>query len=180
MRPQIRFLDDPLIDRILDEARDLLATVGVAVHNDEAVALLTSHGARLDDAGRVLTPPPVVAEALKTAPREVRLFDAVGELTHELTALNVYFTPGSAAIHVLDESSGALRPPSTEDYVRYVKVVSGLKHIASQSTALIPAEVPEAVSDAYRLYLSLLLGEKPVVTGAFTAEGFHLMRDLLL
>jgi trimethylamine--corrinoid protein Co-methyltransferase len=180
MRPQIRFLDDPLIDRILDEARDLLATVGVSVHNEEAVALLTDHGAGLDGAGRVLIPPSVVDQALKTAPHEIRLFDAVGELTHELTGANVYFTPGSAAIHVLDEASGAVRPPSTEDYVRYVKVVSGLKHIASQSTALIPAEVPEAVSDAYRLYLSLLLGEKPVVTGAFTAEGFHLMRDLLL
>jgi trimethylamine--corrinoid protein Co-methyltransferase len=180
MRPQIRFLDSPLIDRILDEARDLLATVGVSVHNDEAVALLTSHGAGLDDAGRVLIPPSVVDQALKTAPHEIRLFDALGELTHELTGLNVYFTPGSAAIRVLDEASGSIRPPSTDDYVRYVKVVSGLRHIASQSTALIPAEVPEAVSDAYRLYLSLLLGEKPVVTGAFTAEGFHLMRDLLL
>ena len=64
--------------------------------------------------------------------------------------------------------------------MRYVKVVSGLEHIAAQSTALIPAEVPETVSDSYRLYLSLLLGEKPVVTGAFTAEGFEVMRDLLL
>jgi trimethylamine--corrinoid protein Co-methyltransferase len=92
----------------------------------------------------------------------------------------VYFTPGSAAIHVLDAASGRIRPPATDDYVRYAKVVAGLKHIAAQSTALIPAEVPEGVSDCYRLYLSLLLGEKPVVTGAFSAEGFGVMRDLLL
>jgi trimethylamine--corrinoid protein Co-methyltransferase len=180
MLPTLRFLDDALIDRILDEARDLLAHVGVEVHNDEAVSLLTSHGARVDDAHRVLIPPAVVDQALKTAPDVVRLFDAVGRPTHELTGDNVYFTPGSAAIHVLDEASGAIRPPTTDDYVRYVKVVSGLKHIAAQSTALIPAEVPEGVSDCYRLYLSLLLGEKPVVTGAFSAEGFAVMQDLLL
>jgi len=180
MPPTLRFLDDALIDRILDEARDLLAHVGVEVHNDEAASLLTAHGASVDAAGRVLIPPAVIDQVLKTAPAMVRLFDTLGRPTHELTGDNVYFTPGSAAIHVLDEATGVIRPPTTDDYVRYVKVVSGLKHIAAQSTALIPAEVPEAVSDSYRLYLSLLLGEKPVVTGAFSAEGFGVMRDLLL
>lgn len=180
MTPTLRFLDDGLIDRILDEARDLLAHVGVEVHNDEAVSLLTSHGGSVDAAARVVLPPAVVDQALGTAPDLVRLFDAVGSPTHELTRDNVYFTPGSAAIRVLDGESGRIRPPTTRDYVRFVKVVSGLGHIAAQSTALIPAEVPERVSDSYRLYLSLLLGEKPVVTGAFTAEGFDVMRDLLL
>jgi trimethylamine--corrinoid protein Co-methyltransferase len=33
------------------------------------------------------------------------------------------------------------------------------------------------ISDSYRLYLSLLYGEKPVVTGAFTIEAFEIMRD---
>jgi trimethylamine--corrinoid protein Co-methyltransferase len=181
MRPRLRLLDDALVDRILDEARDLLATVGVEVHNDEAVALLTGHGAQVDEErGRVRLPPAVVDGALRTAPSVVRLFDSLGNPTHELTGDNVYFTPGSAAIRVLDSGSGRVRPPTTDDYVRYVKVVSGLKHVAAQSTALIPAGIPESVSDAYRLYLSLLLGEKPVVTGAFSAEGFALMRDLLL
>jgi trimethylamine--corrinoid protein Co-methyltransferase len=38
--------------------------------------------------------------------------------------------------------------------------------------------VPTAISDSYRLFLSLLYGEKPVVTGAFTIEAFAVMRDL--
>ena len=181
MRPRLQLLDDALLDRILDEARDLLATVGVEIHNDEAVSLLAAHGARVDqERGRVFLPPALIDNALHTAPAVVRLFDALSNLTHELEKDNVYFTPGSAAIHVLDEASGRIRPPSTADYVRYVKVVSGLKHVAAQSTALIPAEVPETVSDSYRLYLSLLLGEKPVVTGAFSAEGLTVMLDLLV
>jgi trimethylamine--corrinoid protein Co-methyltransferase len=180
MPPSLRFLDDALIDRILDEARDLLAHVGVEVHNEEAVSLLVSQGARVDDAGRVAIPAVVMDQALETAPDVVRLFDVRGNPTHELTGDNIYFTPGSAAIHVLDEDSGRIRPPATDDYVRYVKVVSGLRHIAAQSTALIPADVPEGISDSYRLFLSLLLGEKPVVTGAFSAEGFGVMRDLLM
>jgi trimethylamine--corrinoid protein Co-methyltransferase len=53
-----------------------------------------------------------------------------------------------------------------------------MNHIASQSTALIPADVHERISDSYRLYLSLLYCEKPVVTGTFTIEAFEIMKEL--
>jgi trimethylamine--corrinoid protein Co-methyltransferase len=55
-----------------------------------------------------------------------------------------------------------------------------LQNIASQSTAFIPVDVIENISDSYRLYLSLLYCEKPVITGTFTIEGFEIMKDLQL
>ena len=45
MRPKLRFLDQELIERILAEARDLLAKLGVEIHNPEVLALLAEHGA---------------------------------------------------------------------------------------------------------------------------------------
>ncbi len=181
MTPRLRLLDDALIGRILDEARDLLARLGIEVHNPAAVDLLLAGGARRDSpSNRVLLPAPLVDAALGTAPQVVRLFDVCGQATHELGAGEVYFTPGSAAIHVLDEASGTIRSPGTQDYVRYAKLVAGLPHLAAQSTALIPADVPGTLADAWRLFLSLLLCEKPVVTGAFSASGFALMLDLQL
>lgn len=180
MRPRVRFLEDALVDRILDEARDLLATVGVEVHNDAAAELLLAAGASRDARGRILVPADVVDAALRSAPRAVRLYDALGRQTHELAGDAVYFTPGSAAIRVLDGATGAIRPPTTDDYVRHAKVVAGLPHLAAQATAIVPADVPEGIADSWRLFLSLLLGEKPVVTGAFGAAGFAVMRDLQL
>jgi len=179
VHPRLRLLDEALVDRILLEARDLLETVGVEIYNEAVLALLADHGARVGRP-RVFVPGTLVDEALRTVPGVVRLFDALARPTHELAGDNLYFTPGSAAIHVLDEPTGVIREPTTADYVRHVKVVCGLAHIAAQSTALIPAGVPAAISDSYRLYLSLRFGEKPVVTGAFSAAGFAVMRDLLL
>jgi len=101
----------------------------------------------------------------------------LGNETHDFSGNNVYFTPGSAALHVLDHAAKEMRTPSTQDYIDYVKVVSQLEHIASQSTAIIPADVHEQISDSYRLFLSLLYGEKPVVTGTFTVESFEVMKD---
>ncbi len=181
MRPTLRLLEDALVEKILAEARSLLGSLGVEIHNEGVLALLAEHGVRVERARRrAFLNDTVIDEALRTAPRAIQLFDALGRQTHDLAGSNVYFTPGSAAIHILDNESGEIRKPATADYVRYVKVVSGLPHIASQSTAFIPADVPERISDSYRLYLSLLYGEKPVVTGAFTAEAFAVMRDLHL
>jgi trimethylamine--corrinoid protein Co-methyltransferase len=178
MRPQVRFLDDELIGRIVGEARDLLSNLGVEIHNAPVAALLADHGARIEGAGkRVRIGGGLVDRALGCAPRSFKLFDALGKQTHDFSENRIHFTPGSAAIRVLDFSTGEIREPATADYVRYAKLVGRCDGIAAQSTALIPADVPEPIQDSYRLFLSLLYCEKPVVTGAFTIESFDVMRD---
>jgi len=179
MRPTLRLLDAGLIRRIVTEARDIVGTLGVEVHNPGALDLLHAHGARVDrHTARAFLPDDLVDRALASAPSSFRLFDLHGRETHDFRDDRVYFTPGSAAINILDGDTGAIRPPTTADYIRYVKVVSGLPHIASQSTAFIPADVPSGISDSYRLFLSLMYGVKPVVTGAFTIEAFEVMKNL--
>lgn len=181
MRPRLRFLDDDLAGRILDEARTVLATLGVELHVPEGIDLLASHGAAVEEGGRrVRIPGSLVDRALASVPRGFGLYDVLGNATHDLSGDEVHFTPGSAAIRVLDPKTGVLRPPGTADYVRYAKLVAGLPHLAAQSTAFVPADVPPEISDSYRLFLGLLACEKPVVTGAFTAEAFRVMVDLLL
>jgi trimethylamine--corrinoid protein Co-methyltransferase len=181
MRPTLRLLQDELIDRIIAEAREVLCKLGVEIHNESVLSLLADHGAAVDEnTGIARLTEDILDKALGTVPRSFKLYDVLGNETHDFQGDNVYFTPGSAAINILDSQSGDMRRPTTADYIRYVKMTSGLRHIASQSTALIPADVHERISDSYRLYLSLLYGEKPVVTGAFTIEAFEIMKDLQL
>jgi trimethylamine--corrinoid protein Co-methyltransferase len=122
----------------------------------------------------------LIDRALATAPPSFGLYDVQGSQTHDLSGANVHFTPGSAATDILDHTTGEIRRPTTADYVRYAKLVGGLDHIASQSTAFIPSDVPPSVSDSYRLFLSLMFCEKPVVTGAFSSEAFDVISDLQL
>ncbi len=179
MRPVLRLLSDSLVEQVLAEARTLLCGLGMIVHNDAVLRLLGEHGAEVDLARHhVRFNNDIIDYGLKSAPRSFKLFDLLGNQTHEFAGDNVYFTPGSAALNILDSSTGQMRRPKTPDYVEYVKLVSGLDHLAAQSTALIPDDVPERISDSYRLYLSLLFGEKPVVTGCFTIESFAVMRDM--
>ena len=181
MRPRLAFLEPELISRILDEACVLLEKLGVEVHNPELLTLLSDHGCAVDRQTMRCRPHRgLIEKALATVPRSFRLYDALGNETHHFAPGNTYFTPGSAALNILDYETGRMRRPDTKDFIRLCRLVSGLGHIAAQSTAFIPADVPDGISDSYRLYLCLQHGEKPVVTGAFRAESFGVMRDMQL
>ncbi|KPL01946.1 MAG: hypothetical protein AMJ90_07205 [candidate division Zixibacteria bacterium SM23_73_2] len=179
MRPVLRFLEDELIERIVSEARDVLCKLGVEIHNKDVLSMLGEHGAKVNmDKYHVLFTNEIIDKALKTVPKSFKLYDVLGNQTHDFSGYDVYYTPGSAALNILDYDTNKIRRPETSDYIKFTKVVSGLKNIASQSTALIPADIHEKISDSYRLYLSLLFCEKPVVTGAFTIEAFEIMKEL--
>ena len=181
MRPTIRFLTNELIEEIVSEAIHVLCTLGIEIQNKTVLAMLSDCGSQVEMEKRhaVLTHE-LIDKALKAAPESFGLYDITGKQTHHFSGHNVYFTPGSTALHILDSQTRRMRRPVTADYVDFVKVADQLDHIASTSTALIPADVPERISDSYRLYLSLLYGSKPVVTGAFTIESFDVMKDLQL
>ena len=178
MRPKIRFLDEELTGQIVSEAISILCTLGVEINNKGVLSMLSDHGARVDSDGNhtVLTDE-IVRNALGSAPGSFKLYDVNGDETHDFSDDNVYFTPGSAALHVLDNRTKEMRKPTTEDYINYTKIVSQLGNIASQSTALIPDDVHEGISDSYRLFLSLLYCTKPVVTGTLPIEAFSVMKD---
>lgn len=181
MRPTLRFLSDDLISRILTEAKEILQKLGVEIHNDRVLDLLAGHGARIDmKTKRAFLTGEMVDRAVKSAPSGFRLYDTLGEETHDFSGYNVYFTPGSTALNILDHETQTIRRPDTNDYVRFTKLMSRLPYITSQATAFIPSDVPESISDSYRLFLSLLYCEKPVVTGAFTIEAFEIMKELHL
>jgi trimethylamine--corrinoid protein Co-methyltransferase len=181
MRPVIRFLDDVLIERIISEAREILCKLGMEIHNNGVLSMLGDYGAKVNIGKyHVLFTKEIIDKALKTTPNSFKLYDVLGNETHNFIGYNVYFTPGSAALNILDYKTRKIRKPTTTDYIKYTKVISRLENIASQSTALIPADVTEKISDSYRLYLSLFYCEKPVVTGAFTIEAFNIMKDFQL
>ena len=181
MRPTLGFLDDELITRIVDEARSLLTTLGVTIHNRDLLSVFGDHGAKVDlSAEHVIYTDELIDQALSTAPASFKLYDVFGNQTHDFSGDTVHFVPGSAAINIHDNKTGEIRRPLTADYVRYAKIMGSMDNIAAQSTAFIPSDVADSIADSYRLFLSLLFCEKPVVTGAFSAAGFGLIRDLQL
>lgn len=180
MRPRIQVLDDALIERILTEAKRILAEVGMEVRGPELCRRLLAAGLPTDANGRVLFPAYVVDAAIAATPRRFTLFDRDGQPHATLGDDNVHFVPASSGLKMLDHRSGETRLATTADFVEYVRLADGLPHIAYLATAFSTnADIEARVSDAWRLFLCLTQSRKPVVSGAFTEHGVGRMAEMM-
>ena len=180
MRPRIQLLDDGLIERILDEARQILAEVGIEVRGPELRRRLLEAGLPASPDGRILFPPDVVDRAIATAPGHITLYDRDGNIHARLGGDAIHFVPASSGLKILDHRTHQTRLANTADFAEYVRVCDGLQNIAYLATAFSTNDDIEAqVSDAWRLYLCLTHSRKPVVSGSFTEHGVVRMAEMM-
>lgn len=180
MQPILQFLSPDIIQRVFDEAYQLLLNPGVKVQLEEARQLLGDNGAQVDEANQVVHIPESVArKALSTVPREFCLYNQAGEPSVYYGGNAVQFDPGSSGVHIFDPQTFEHKSSFTKDLVRVVKVAEMLPQYDAQSTAIVCNEVPKEIGDMYRLYLVLLHSTKPIVTGAFSTTTGQTMYDML-
>lgn len=180
MRPTLTVASPELLDRIIDEARHLLATVGMEVRGQALRQRLLTAGLPSDPDGRILFPPDIVDRALAAAPAAFTLYDRPGAPRATLGGDRVHFVPGSSGLRVLDHRTEETRPATTADFVDYVRLCDDLPHIAYLATAFSTHDdIPPGVSDAWRLYLCLTNSTRPVVSGAFGEHGVPRMAEMM-
>ena len=181
MRPSLSVLEPELIERIVDEAKRVLADVGMEVRGPELRRRLVDAGLPLDKTGeRVLFPRDIVERAIASAPSSFVLYDRDGNPHADLGGDRVHFVPGSSGLKVLDHRTGETRLANSTDFVEYVRLGDGLEHIAYLATAFSTNNDIEAqVSDAWRLFMVLTNSKRPVVSGAFTEHGVPRMAEMM-
>ncbi len=177
MRPKLALLDNPLIERILGEAFQLIDEPGVRVA-PYAEDLLRGAGVPVKE-GVAHIPESLARGLLDFVPREFFLYDRKGRPAVHYGGNDVHFDPGSSCLNILDPQTQEARPALSADLVRLIQVAEMLPEFAAQSTAMVCNDVPPEIGDWYRLLLVLWYSEKPVVTGAFSAHSLHLLIELL-
>jgi len=180
MRPKITFLDKTLIERVLDEAFQLLIKPGIKVSSAEARTLLADAGADVNFETHVVAIPEEIArQAMATVPTEFFLYDRHGNPTVQYGGDAVHFDPGSSGVNIFDSETLTHRPAVTADLVNVIKIAEQLPQYDAQSTALVCSEIPKEIGDLYRLYLVLMHSVKPIVTGAFSVQTTDVMVEML-
>jgi len=177
MRPKLELLDKPLVERILDEAFQLIEDPGVRIA-PYVEDLLRNAGVTVKD-GVAHIPEALARRLLELVPQEFSLYDRGGNPVVHYGGDDVHFDPGSSCLNILDAETEQARPAVSSDLVRLVQVAEMLPQFAAQSTAMVCNDVPAEIGDWYRLLLVLWYSEKPIVTGAFSAASLHTLIDLL-
>ena len=166
------------MERIVDEALQLLRRPGIKVEEPEAIQLLVGAGAEADG-DRVRIPEAMVRRALDSAPAAFDLHDRSGNPAVRYGQGAVHFDPGSSGVAVLDPDTLETRQSQAADLARLTRVADALPAYDAVSTAIVCHDVPTEIGDLYRLFVVLRNSDKPVVTGAFTPRGSAVMIDLL-
>jgi trimethylamine--corrinoid protein Co-methyltransferase len=180
MQPKLELLPADLVERILDEAFQLLMDPGVKVQSPAARELLLAGGATPEADEQVLHIPEKVARnALETVPHEFTLYNRAGQPAVRYGGDAVHFDPGSSGVHILDPETLEHKPSTSQDLIRLIQVAEMLPQYDAQSTAVVCNEIPKGIGDLYRLYLVLLYSAKPIVTGAFSTATTQAMYDML-
>jgi trimethylamine--corrinoid protein Co-methyltransferase len=181
MRPTLNILTDELIRKVLDEARQIMAETGMEIRGDNLRQRLLDHGLKTDKTGkRILFPASVVNDAIASTPKSFALYNRDGEPHAEIGGNNVHFVPGSSGLKILDHRTGKARLSDSTDFIEYARLCDGLEHIAYLATAFSTnKDIESQVSDAWRLYLTLITSKKPVVSGAFSEHGVPRMVEMM-
>ncbi len=108
MRPKLELIDKPLIERILDEAFQLIEDPGVRVA-PYIEDLLRAAGINVTD-GVAHIPEALARRLLDLVPRGFCLYDRLGKPAVHYIGDAVHFDPGSSCLNILDPETQQPRP----------------------------------------------------------------------
>ncbi len=181
IRPKLELLSKELINKIIEEAYIILEKQGIFVENSEALGLFKEAGMKINTSNqRVFITPELIQDCLDSTPSLIKMYDRSGEKEFIVGGDEVHFDPGSTAVTILEHDTGDQRKADTKDLIRFDRLTDLMDNIDFQSTGIISSDVPDIISDSYRLYLGLKYCNKPIVTGTFRVEGFKPMFEMLV
>ena len=176
--PKLKLLSGSNVKDIHASSLEVLEKAGVIVKNTPALKLLGGAGCTVDS-NLVKIPRDLVEELLKKVQSKFTLYARDGEKSYDVGGDNVIYNPGSAAIFFVDRDTGEMRRAKANDFRDLARLTAALEHIHAQSTAMFPADVPETISDPYRLYPILNNIPTPIITRAVTIQGLPFRNNLL-
>ena len=166
---QAGFLGDDDKRAIYEAALEIAATVGMRVHQKEALELLRAGGAEVVGDDLVRLPAALVERARATAPAVVPVFDRDGEPAMSLGGRRSYFGTGSDLMNVYDLETGERRLSGLDDVTLAARLCDGLPNIDFVMSSAYPNDVDDPHQAYVREFRAMVAATtKPMVV---TAEG---------
>ncbi|MBF0529629.1 MAG: trimethylamine methyltransferase family protein, partial [Deltaproteobacteria bacterium] len=148
----------------------VLEEVGMHLQHDEAMALLKAAGCRVDDEGKVRVPRRLVENAIRTAPKNIPIFDREGRQVMDLGGRRSYFGTGSDLIYRWEAETNQRHHTKLDDIVSAARVCDALPNIDFIMSFAHPNDITPKRSYLESFWAMAANSTKPIVN---TAEGRH-------
>lgn len=162
-QPRLRVLNREQALAIHGAALEILEKTGFKMEHPGALEMLADKGCKISDGDWVRMPPHLVEEALKTAPKQIRLYDQKGAKAMDLTGENSFYGTGSDATFTQDVETGERRRAVLKDVSNFATLVDGLENIDFAMSMANPEDAP--IDDIYVYVFAEMLRNtnKPIV-----------------
>ncbi len=117
------------VERLHEASLQILADKGIAVYDEELRGHLVNAGAVPSSDQLLRLPRSLVEESLSNAPRDIRLYDMLGESIKLEAGSRLLTTPGDS-LHFYDAANDTVRDPMIDDVGPYVRLADALPEIA--------------------------------------------------
>jgi trimethylamine--corrinoid protein Co-methyltransferase len=170
-KPRIEVLNKEEIEEIHWRSLEILSKVGILVEHEEALKLLKDIGSEVDFNKKIAKiPEHIVNEALKRMPHIVRIYYRDGKRYIELQGWNTYFSGVPGPYLYVDWKTNEIRHLLSRDLADWAKVIDALSNI-HMASYLVPADVPEIITDRWEVYVLVKNTSKPITASAYTLDG---------
>ena len=162
-QPRLRVLNREQALAIHEAALEILEKTGFKMEHPGALKMLAEEGCEVFDGEWLRMPPHLVEEALKSAPKQIRLYDQKGEEAMNLAGENSFYGTGSDATFTQDVETGERRRTVLKDVGNFATIVDGLENIDFAMSMANPEDVP--IEDIYLYVFAEMVkkSNKPIV-----------------
>jgi trimethylamine--corrinoid protein Co-methyltransferase len=172
---EFKVLSQHQINEIHRASLEILARTGVKIQCEEALELLKKAGGKVKE-DLVKFPAHLVEWAINTTPKQVSLYDRLGNRRLSLGGYKSYFGLGSALFNMIDPQTGKRRAFLKEDVAKAAKIADALPNIDLVMGLGTISNVPRQYSDRHEFEAMVRNTVKPLVISNYTQEG---LRDIV-
>ncbi|NIW48383.1 MAG: trimethylamine methyltransferase [Gammaproteobacteria bacterium] len=156
-------LTEEQLQKLHDASLEIMHRTGMRFYDDTALALFKKAGAKISEDNLVQIPPKLVEWAIKTAPKDIPIYDQNGRQTMSLGGDRSYFGVGSDCMHIYDLDSGKRRKAVLDDVINGVRLVDALPDLDFVMSMFLPSDVPEDIYERKQMSVMLQESSKPIV-----------------
>ena len=177
-KPRLSVLNQEQMWSIHGAALEILDKTGFDMRHRGARKMLLDAGCSISRNGRIRMPAYLAEDALKTAPKNIQLYDQSGDEAMDLVDGNWYYGTGSDTIFTIDLNSGQRRRTTIEDTGNFARMIDGLENMDFAMSMSNPENVP--IDDIYVYVFAEMITNtnKPLIFIADSGEDIAKMYDI--
>ncbi len=162
-QPRLKVLNREQALAIHTAALEILEKTGFKMEHPGALKMLADAGCKVSNGDGVKLPAYLVEQSLRSAPRQIALYDQKGNKTMPLVNGNPFYGTGSDATFTLDLETGQRRRAVLKDAADFAKLVDGLENMAFAMSMANPEDVPTEDIYVYVFAEMVKNTNKPIV-----------------